>query len=177
MLEDLFKRARDGDRRAEGELFRELYVRFVRLAGHRLGRDEAEDAAQRACITIHQKYRSEAITVSYSAWAYGVFRNTAVREMEKGSRQRARHEPVENLDQLAARPEPHPLLPGWILECFKAILKRHPRYARILNLRRQGFKTDEVCQRVGVTAEQFYVYLNRGRTMLRSCLNERGVSL
>lgn len=177
MLEDLFQRARAGDTRAEGELFRQLYVRFVRFAGHRVGRDEAEDVAQKACLSIYEKYRTESVEVSYAAWAYGVFKYTLLRAGERVARERSRFEAVENLEGLAVQPAPNPLLEGWVLDCFRAILKRHARYARILNLRRLGYDTDEVCRRVGVSSEQYYVYLNRGRNLLKACLSERGVAV
>ena len=49
-------------------------------------------------------------------------------------------------------------------------------YARIVNLRYQGFTTDEVCERLSISSDQYYVYIGRGRNMLRSCLAEKGVA-
>jgi DNA-directed RNA polymerase specialized sigma24 family protein len=44
------------------------------------------------------------------------------------------------------------------------------RYARALNLIHKGFKVPEICRKLNVNANHFYVILKRGRSMLKVCL-------
>ena len=58
-MDQIFARAREGDEKAEQELFKYLFVRFKTLAERRIGKGEAEDIAQEACMTVLQKYKTE----------------------------------------------------------------------------------------------------------------------
>lgn len=176
-MNDLAQKARSGDEAAERELFRRLLVRFRRFAEHAVGGEAAEEVAQLACITIFGKYREEEFTVSFSAWAHGVYRNTLLKSREQRRSERRQLTDIERLPDLPAAPEISPSTKDALRACLKELLAAFPRYARILNLRFQGYATEEVCERVGVSREQYYVYLGRGRGKLRRCLGDKGVSL
>ena len=63
------------------------------------------------------------------------------------------------------------------MDCLRWLGRTHARYARILNLHRQGFPTTEVCDLESLNREQYYVYLGRSRGMLKECLQGKGISL
>jgi len=60
-----------------------------------------------------------------------------------------------------------------LLRCLKDVLKVKRQYARALNLKYQGYSTEEICGRLGVKRGDLYVILNRGRAVLRECLDKR----
>jgi DNA-directed RNA polymerase specialized sigma24 family protein len=76
-----------------------------------------------------------------------------------------------------ARPAPPPLLKQKLGDCLEWLAAKHPRYGRIFQLHWLGHSTSEVCQDVGLSREQYYVYLGRSRKMLQQCLHEKGVEL
>ena len=176
-MNDLARQARAGDAGAERQLFQQLLVRFHRFAEHKVGADEAAEIAQIACITIFRKYREETFSVSFSAWAYGVFRNTLLKSRERRRQESLRLTDLEQLPEPPSAPAQSPRLAEFLSRCWRELIGGWPRYARILNLRFQGFSTEEVCRRVKVSREQYYVYLGRGRTKLRDCLREKGISI
>lgn len=176
-MDDLAARAIAGDAGAERELFEKLLVRFRQFAEPRVGADEAAEIAQAACITIYRKYREESFSVSFSAWAYGVFRNTLLKSNEKRQSDLRRFAELDSLPAPLPAPEESPRLEEFLRHCWRELITGFPRYARILNLRYQGFAIDEVCRKVQLSKEQYYVYLGRGRSMLKDCLEKRGISI
>ena len=175
LVNNIWLRARQGDREAEQEIFRYLLVRFTLLAKRRLGEGEAEDVAQEACLTVLEKCRKDAPEDFCEAWAYAVLRNKIGNHLQT-SRVRKRVMVGESqTGGIANHPEPcpNPDLRRRLSRCLKKILSVHPRYARALSLTYQGYRTDEICRRLGVKPGHLYVILNRGRQMLSDCL-ERG---
>ena len=67
-LSETARRARNGDSQAESRLFQTLHVRFVILAKLYLGHEDAQDAAQQACLTVAQKYRELPSEDGFNAW-------------------------------------------------------------------------------------------------------------
>lgn len=174
-MDELAKQAIAGDLVAEAELFQKLLVRFRRFAEQKVGSEEAAEVAQMACIVIHRKYREEAFSVSFSAWAYGVYRNTLLKTHEHGKKAAAMTTELNELLTVPAEEPPTPRLREFLMSCWRRLFASFPKYARIVNLKYQGYATDEVCSRVGLSKEQYYVYLGRGRSLLRTCLKDKGV--
>jgi RNA polymerase sigma factor (sigma-70 family) len=172
-LDDLLRRARAGDKDAEEMLFRYLFERFVIFAKRRVSdRDEAQDIAQKACITVFQKYKTETFRRSFAAWAYGVLRNKIGNYLQKNDK-----------DPLVVRMDLGGDCPGApasqetrrkLIHCFRLLLRRNRQYARVLNLVHQGYKTTEICERLKITSNNLYVTLSRARHLLRKCM-EKGV--
>ncbi|MDH3889456.1 MAG: ECF-type sigma factor [candidate division Zixibacteria bacterium] len=174
-MEQLVENAKNGDKAAEQELFRELSVRFRCFAAHRVDTENAEEIAQQACITVLQKYKTETFTVSFQAWAYGVLKMT-VRQFgrDKGRRADKKTALARDFEWPQASPS-HPMLRQSLLDCIGRLARSFSKYARIVNLRYQGYSTEEICRRMVLKPEQYYVYVGRGRSMLRDCLAEKGV--
>lgn len=174
-MEELARKAVSGDPAAERELFEQLLERFRYLAKRRIGEEDCEDLAQEACATVFEKYRQEQFTVGFLAWAHGVLRMKIGNYLQKKRRKGEREaELVEEVDTPSHRVDP--TLKRHLLDCLHELIRAGGQYARILNLAHQGFATAEVCARVGITANNYYVTLSRGRSMLKDCLQRKGVS-
>ena len=174
-MNKLVEKAKTGDKPAEQELFRELFVRFQHFAAQKVNEENAREIAQQACITVLEKYKTETFSVSFQAWAYGVWKMTLRQFLRDKSRLSSKEVSVSLDFEFPQTEEPHPMLRGNLLDCIKRLAGRHLKYARILNLRHQGYSTGEICRRLQINREQYYVYVGRGRKLLRDCLAEKGV--
>ena len=174
--ERLVEAALAGDEAAERLLFRQLSVRFRLIAKRYAVEADAEDLAQEACMTIHEKYRTEKFSKSFHAWAYGVIRMKIGNYLQHKKAVVQREVALEDSVGSSHASSGHQTK-RQLLECLKRLLKEKPRYARILNLSHQGYTTEQICDRIQMTANHYYVSLNRGRSLLRHCLDSKGVSL
>jgi len=173
-LNDLCARALDGDALAENAIFERLSVSFRALARRYVGAEAGDDVAQEACTTVLAKYRTEKYDKSFAAWCQGVIRMTIRRYIHR------RHEHSERETELVFEPAAADTRPAdaglreALEQCLQDILAHSQTYARVLNFSFHGFKTQEVCDRLSITANHYYVSLNRGREMLKKCLDKRG---
>jgi RNA polymerase sigma factor (sigma-70 family) len=173
-VDNLVSRARQGDREAEAEIYQYLFERFASLAKRRIGsKEDAEDLAQEACVTVIEKYRSETFTKGFAAWAYGVLRNKIGNYLQL-ARVKQRHLPLHSSSGVAGQRsnvQIDTLLRRNLIECLRRLAKSHLSYARVLNLVHQGFTTGEICSRLRITPNQMYVTLSRGRSLMEECLD------
>lgn len=175
-MDQLLALARQGDKGAQEKLFGFLLVRFTLLAKRRMREEEARDAAQDACLTVFQKYRTEAPAERFEAWAYAILRRKIgncyqkqdVRERVMGDGTR-----IDDVADASGGTLP-PHIRNALLECLRKLVRTFPRYARALNLVYQGYDTEEVCRRLRIRQGYVYVLLNRGRDMLNECLEKGG---
>ena len=165
-------KAREGDEKAERELFQYLFVRFSALAKRRIGKGEAEDVAQEACLTVLQKYKTETFTKGFEPWAYGVLKMKIGNYMQGLMVKQKGLAPESEADRAtsASSPAPNYDLKRKLIHCLKQIIKRNRLYARALNLIHQGYQAYEISQRLRVRPNNLYVILNRGRRLLKTCL-------
>ena len=138
----------------------------------RIGIEDAEDLAQEACLTILQKYKTETFQKSFEAWAYGVLKMKIGNYIQGPLKKQKRMVPeLEMRTPLKSEPQASLSdLRRQLLGCLKKLIKLNPAYARALNFVHQGFKTGEICQKLSITRNHFYVILSRGRHMLETCL-------
>lgn len=170
-INELYEMARTGDRAAEEKLFHTLSVRFRALAVQKVrDKDDCDDIVQNAVLTISQEYKVIEFRTSFSAWAYKVLQNRILKHFNIGQR-KIHHQ--ENLSRFFERPadfEPDPTLESRLVNCLQKISKVDTRYARVLNFFYQGYSTDDVCEKLAITANNSYVILSRARSMLKLCL-------
>jgi RNA polymerase sigma factor (sigma-70 family) len=176
-MEHLLAKAKQGDEKAEKELFQYLFVRFKTLAKRRIGEGEAEDIAQDACLTVLQKYKTETFSKGFEAWAYGVLKMKIGNYIQGLMVKQKSWAPESEADQtLKNSPlEPDYDLKRRLVKCLKQIVKRNPLYARVLNFVYQGYTIEEISQSLKRKPNNVYVILNRGRGMLKTCLETGGI--
>jgi RNA polymerase sigma factor (sigma-70 family) len=173
-LDDLVARARSGDMKAEEELFRVLRARFFAFAKRKVGDPEAaKDIAQDACVTVLQKYKTTTFTTSFAAWAHGVLKNK-IGNYWQGGPPGGIKDGVDMTDGVTPT-QPDGELRRKLIWCFRFLMKKNRRYARALNLVYQGYRTDEICRRLGVNAGNLYAILCRARASLKKCIEKGGV--
>jgi len=174
-LENLLIKARAGDKDAENEIFRILTVRFRLFARQRVGDNEAaDDISQKACVIILEKYRNENFTVGFDAWAYGVLK-MGIRNYYHGimqNRKKGQAIKSDPLTESATSVTINPDVEMKLLKCLEKIMTINSRYARVLNLAYQGYGADEICKKLRVSKNNYYVILNRARSLLWECLKE-----
>jgi RNA polymerase sigma factor (sigma-70 family) len=174
----LVELARNGDDEAEKQFIKILSVRFVAIAKRRLGsKDDAEDIAQETCATVLAKYKGDLNIVNFEAWAYGVLRMKIGNHMQKKTtRQEQPLSETESYDAVGESAQHHdPELGLRLNDCVRKLIVSFPRYARVLNLIHQGYKSDEICQKLKISPNNMYVILSRGRSMLKNCLETGGI--
>lgn len=171
-MKQLVDRARNGDLEAERQLFEYLRVRFQVIAKRRVCEPaDAEDIAQDACLTVAEKYKGQQFSVGFEAWAYGVLKMKIGNYLQK---HKVRHREVVmacvGSTAGTAKETSDPYLRRRLIECLRQLIAINRNYARALNLVYQGYAAREACSRMNVTPNNFYVILNRGRSMYRACL-------
>jgi RNA polymerase sigma factor (sigma-70 family) len=171
-MKHLLAKARAGDKASEEELFRFLSARFQAIAIQRIWDTEAaQDVAQEACATVFEKYRTETFTTSFEAWTYGVLRRKISNHLQSSKAERQRLDRSSNEGTSGhSSGSPEHELERRLSECLKRIGKANPRYARVLNLSYQGYKTKEICERLRISPNAMYSVLCRGRSLLKKCL-------
>lgn len=177
-MNHLVELARNGDGDAEGKFLKILFVRFVAIAKRRLGsQDDAEDVAQDACATVLAKYKVDLSIVNFEAWAYGVLRMKIGNYLQKKiTRRECPLLDSESHDMTGGSAQgDDPELGLRLSDCVRKLIASFPRYARVLNLIHQGYKSDEICQKLRINPNNMYVILSRGRSMLKCCLETGGI--
>ena len=170
-MTELYELAVRGDPPSRQELHRQLYVSFRILARHRI-RDwnDAEEAVQAAMVKVTSNMDQVADPQRFPAWAHMILRNEII-DYYRGSQTRRVRE-VE----LGGDESPHnfqfvdPDLKMKLKECLKKVNAVFSKHARILNLRYQGYGTQEICARLEITPNNLHVILSRARTLLKNCL-------
>ncbi len=173
MNEDKLLQAINGDRDAENQLFSDLLTRFLTITNYRV-RDSAlaEDIALEACQIVINKYKTQNIYTSFNAWAQGILnlhiRHCLSKEVKK-DHVMVRHDyKVNNELKLGISAE----LEVQLLDCFKLLLLKNNRYARVINLAYQGYKTIEICKKLSISRTNYYALLSRAREILWKCLKK-----
>jgi RNA polymerase sigma factor (sigma-70 family) len=175
-INELQNRAIDGDKIAEERLFRNLRDKFALIVQHRISDPEAcQDVVQDALTTIADKHSSISFETSFAAWAYRVMENKVLQYYRSAGTERKRHARMDLVEHRMAANDLRPETKRRFLQCLRKVVGVNRRFARVLNLRYQGYSIEEICERMGITRNATYNLLSRGRRMLRECLQERRV--
>lgn len=172
-INDLHRATESGEKGPEERLFQALTVRFRVFVLRKVGdQGAAEEIVQEALMTIARLYRQEKFDTSFSAWAYNVLKNRLKDHFRRSRRESDRMEFRAETPQPPADWTPDPTLESRLVECLRQISRRSPIYARALNLKHLGYEASEICDRLKVTANHFYVSLSRARSLLKHCLEK-----
>lgn len=174
-MNNLVTMARQGDLEAEQQLFQYLRVRFEYLAKKRLlKKEDAEDIAQEACLTVIEKYKTADFHGHFNAWALKVLRNKIGNYLQGKCMRDSRAIGEIDTGTLGSRMDGpgDVILISDLTDCLRKLIAAFPRYARALNLVHQGYTTEDVCRRLDIRPNNLYVILNRGRQILKECLGK-----
>lgn len=171
-MKNLLKKALTGDKDAENQIFEILLDRFVTLAKRRVGETAAGDLAQKACLIVLEKYKTGHPRDDFEAWAYTVLRNVIGNYYQSRKTRRKFFATDDDVSPSTVSTESDTEKVRHLRECFRVLIREHPRYARVLNLSHQGFETKEICAKLSIRPENLYNILNRGRKMLRDLLQK-----
>jgi RNA polymerase sigma factor (sigma-70 family) len=170
-INDLYKEASCGDKVARERLFEHLYVSFRLFVRHRISdRQDSEEIVQAAMTKIADRYEEIEIKKSFAAWAHKVLTNEILNHFRARSRHRRRFEEMSKGNDFGIPLDPNPTLKTRLMDCVRKINQTYPRHARILNLNYQGYSTEEICQKLQISPNNFYVILSRARGLLKTCL-------
>ena len=176
-INDLYSLARDGSPGSEDKLFHGLGESFHIFVQQRIwNREDCEEIVQETLAAIAAKYREINFEISFAAWAYKVLENKILHYYRTKRCRESKFTPGDDEQERAASPATNPDLKRRLLDCLRKISGVNRRHARILNFCYQGFSTDEVCERLGVSRNNVYILLSRARSMLKLCLNEGDIS-
>ena len=168
---ELYKRFRGGDQSAREQLCEQLYVSFRILARHRIADwNDAEEVVQAAMVKVVDKLDQLADAERFSGWAHAILKNETMDYYRATHKRRDREVNLEDAGRHPGGGQADGDLKARLKECLKKLNAVFGKHARILNLRYQGYDTGEICRRMSVTPNNFYVILNRARTMLKHCL-------
>ena len=170
-INELYGALKDGEQGAEHLLFKKLYEAFFYFAEQRINdRQDAEELVQEVLLVIANKYRDIEIVTSFSAWAYKILDNHLMHYIRKKYSTR---KAIDSLRQRSKDSEtPNPDLKMKLLDCLKKINRVNARYARILNLRYQGYTTEEIAHTLDTSSSNVLVILSRARSLLKACLKK-----
>jgi RNA polymerase sigma-70 factor (ECF subfamily) len=174
-INTLYISAIKGNPKDEEKLFQELSVRFRHFLYQKI-RDEgdAEEILQEAMMKISKEYKSIEFSISFSAWAYNVLKNQ-IRNYRRSKQHKINCVELQEDDNYAFNNwEPDPLFEDRLIKCFREISKYNKDYARVLNLKYQGFSVEEICAKMNITPNNLYVILSRARSILRLCVDKGG---
>ena len=172
MVLKVYMRAKEGDREAEDRPFAYLVDKFLTITCYRVRDTElAKDIALEACHTIIKKYKSENIKTSFEAWAHGILnihiRHRLSSEMKQKARM-TRHEFQLNKEINVDASQDFKVR---LRQCFKRLIEKNIRYARVVNLAYQGFRSNEICKKLSISRTNYYALLSRARESLWNCLS------
>jgi len=172
-IDTLYQQAIQGDKKTESALFEKLRERF-RLFAHRKvwNSEAAEEIVQEALTTVAEQYHDIQIDSSFAGWAHRVLENKFLSYLQSKRRQAGRNVSLESTEFLTDGWEPNHDLRRRLEDCFKQVGQANTRYARILNFQYQGFKIEEICQKLDTQISQTYTILSRARSMLKGCLEK-----
>ena len=186
--EDTLARARAGDPEAFGDLVRPHLPMFFRAIDRILGNEaESQDALQDALVALHRELPSFQAQSAFSTWAYRVCVNQAL--MARRKRIRRREDAVEDCmpqfddsghhmdqDRILAWSEAAEALD----RVAEAELQGRVRAAldRLTDDQRaafvlkdlEGWETDEIAAKLGISRDLVRQRLHRARLALRSLL-------
>ncbi len=167
----LYNKALDNDSQAVKELFEYLNVSFrLFLQLRNLDRDDIEEIIQSVMLTISAKFKGLDSACNFSSWAYRVLRNKLLDYYKTEYRKQKRYVSESNIKEGLPDFASDPLLLIQLKRCLSKISRKNLRYMRILNLFYLGHSKEEICDKLKITSNNFYVILSRARIMLKKCL-------
>ncbi|MFC1475830.1 RNA polymerase sigma factor [Candidatus Zixiibacteriota bacterium] len=176
-LQELYLRARSGHQDDENRFFQLVGERFQAFTEFKTGDSTAAaDIVQTALMTIADKYRRVEIMDDIVPWAHRILLNNIMHYF-RAKQIKAKREIQLSEGCVSHRiNNPDPLLKMKLRNCLRKLNQANPRHARILNFCYQGYTTTEICEKLGISRNAFYISLSRARSSLRQCLEKGDIA-
>lgn len=178
-IDDLARRAREGDREALESLLAAVRPRTLNVCRGVLPHlADAEDACQEALINVAGKIGTWHGTGRFTTWLHVVALNSARSTYRRLKNQATPRDPLEH--GAADRPDPRTtsVIAGTrldLLEAMETLEREHPQYVEPLLLRDvYGLPYEEIAQQVGVPLGTVKAQIHHGRRLARPLLRESG---
>jgi len=153
--------AREGDRRAFGQLYDRFAPMVHGLLLARVPRDDVDDLVQDAFLQAMRRLGSLRSAEAFGSWLAAIARNRARDHWRRGE------DTVELPEELPGSPHPE----GEAMTVLAAIRRLPEAYRETLVLRLvEGMTGPEIAERAGLTPGSVRVNLHRGMQMLREAL-------
>jgi len=189
----------DNDNDLTGEawtLLRRRLLRHARMAVHESAL--AEDLTQETLVSVLQGWSSQRGEASVTTWATAILKRKIADWYRSPHQQRRVHSSPgtedgvlqDDVDVFDAQGAYLERVPVWqqpegrearreVLSALEACLGRLPsQTGRVFMMREWlGFETSEICERLGLTADNCRMILHRARMGLRQCMCSRGHSV
>jgi len=170
-INDLHKRVTEAEKDAEDYLFKNLSVRFSLFVRQKIGNEQdREEVVQKAIGIVLSKYKGIIFEKSFAAWAHDVLN----KEVLKYYRSKYTNMKLFSAADIMTTPPPmwtpDPVLKRKLLDCMKKLIASNQRYARVMNLKYQGYLIEDICEKMNATANNVYVIISRAKSLLKHCL-------
>ncbi|MBX9927603.1 MAG: sigma-70 family RNA polymerase sigma factor [Gemmatimonadaceae bacterium] len=165
--------AASGDRAAFERLYRgnvnRVYSLCVRMVNDR---SQAEELTQDVFVRAWERLGSFRGESAFSTWLHRLAVNVVLNARQTDGRRRARHDDVEDMDELAHSAHRATTVPGLSLDLEQAIAAL-PKGARTVFVLHdvEGFTHEEIAERLGITSGGCKAQLHRARMLLRHALS------
>ena len=165
--------ARNGDKKAEEQLFQCLTARFRLFVKRKIwNQGDGEELMQEALMTVFDKYKDIEQIDNIAAWAHKVLNNKILNYFKTKALHESKLSELER-QTISNKPViPDSTLELQLLDCLKKIGSINTRHARILNLHHHGYSVEEICGKLDFTRNNLYSVLSRARSMLELCLEK-----
>jgi RNA polymerase sigma-70 factor (ECF subfamily) len=176
-LDDLARRAQDGDRDAMEALLTAVRPRTLNVCRGVLPHTpDAEDACQEALIKVSQKIGTWNQQGRFTTWLHVVAVNSARSTYRRMKNQAIAADPTES--QAMQRPDPRTtsVIAGTrldLLEAIEQLEREHPQFVEPLLLREYGLSYEEIATQLGAPLGTIKAQIHHGRRLVRPMLADR----
>lgn len=171
-VHELLEKARTGDKECQNILFAKLRDRFEFIAVQRVGCEMGPDLAQKACLVVLQKYKTETFHISFESWAYGILNNIIRQTFDRMGIEMKVFDGGEQ-PEAADASSVDPQLRMSLEQCLKELSIQSPKYFRILSLLVEGYTRKEIAELTETRPATLDTYISRCRIMLFQCIEKK----
>jgi RNA polymerase sigma-70 factor, ECF subfamily len=177
-LDDLARRAQDGDRDALESLLALVRPRTLNVCRGVLPfTPDAEDACQEALIKVSEKIGTWNRQGRFTTWLHVVAVNSARSTYRRLKNQAVAADPTESPAMQKPDPRTTSVIAGTrldLLEAMEVLEREHPQYVEPLLLRDvYGLPYDEIAELVGAPLGTVKAQIHHGRRLVRPMLVEQ----
>lgn len=169
-LEQLARRAAEGDELAFGRLAREIRPQLYRWALVQTGdADDAEDITQAALLRVHRSLSGFHFRARLSTWLYAVVRSAAAdwrRAARRRSGRQRSYASAHLRDVQSAQDSAEPRLLRFVRDALRGLPARQREIFDLAEL--QGTPCHTVAERLGLSDSTVRVHLLRARRTIRA---------